>query len=198
VGKSCLLLQLVEEKFKTQHDVTIGVEFGIRYLNVDKNTIKIQIWDTAGQEQFRAITKAYYKGSAAAILVYDISRKDSFDNLTKWMQELKENGSSTMSIIIVGNKSDLEDKRRVSFAEGSKFASENGTAFIETSARNKVNVIEAFTEAAKIVLSKIDSGVIDITNEKFGVKPGNIQSSKNSSNQLQKKEKPKPMDEGCC
>ena len=93
MGKSCLLLQLVEEKFKTQHDVTIGVEFGIRYLNVDKNTIKIQIWDTAGQEQFRAITKAYYKGSAAAILVYDISRKDSFDNLTKWMQELKENGS---------------------------------------------------------------------------------------------------------
>jgi len=198
VGKSCLVLQLLEEKFRLKHDVTIGVEFGIRYLNVNNTVLKIQIWDTAGQDQFRAITKAYYRGAAAAILVYDISRKDTFINLGKWLFDLRENSNSTMSIIIVGNKCDLEDKRQVSFEEGLKFANENATAFIETSAKNKINVIDAFSEVSKMVLSKIESGIIDITNDKNGVKSGNIGGKNNSSIRIKSPELINQNKNQCC
>lgn len=85
VGKSCLMLRFTEEKFKTEHEPTLGVEFGSKYIKINENNLKIQIWDTAGQESFKSITRSYYKGSIAVLLVYDITKRDSFDNLNKWL-----------------------------------------------------------------------------------------------------------------
>ena len=104
VGKSCLLLQFTDNKFWHQHELTIGVEFGGKTIEVNNKSIKIQIWDTAGQEAFQAITRTYYKGAIGALLVYDISRKETFNHITKWLDEVKQNGSKEICIILVGNK----------------------------------------------------------------------------------------------
>ena len=110
VGKSCLLLQFTDNKFRHQHELTIGVEFGAKTIEIDSKIIKIQIWDTAGQEAFQAITRTYYKGAVGALLVYDITRRDTFTHVTKWLEEVKANSSKSIVIILVGNKKDLENK----------------------------------------------------------------------------------------
>merc|ERR1712039_711147 len=117
VGKSCLLLQFTDKRFQPVHDLTIGVEFGARLINIENKQIKLQIWDTAGQESFRSITRSYYRGASAALLVYDISRRDTFNHLARWLQEARQNASANMVIMLIGNKSDL-DRREVSYEEG--------------------------------------------------------------------------------
>mmetsp|Transcript_39676 Transcript_39676/g.35416 ORF Transcript_39676/g.35416 Transcript_39676/m.35416 type:complete len:106 (+) Transcript_39676:85-402(+) len=89
VGKSCLLLQFIDKRFRQKHEVTIGVEFGARMINVDGKNIKLQIWDTAGQESFRSITRSYYRAAAGALLVYDITRRETFTHLTRWLDEAR-------------------------------------------------------------------------------------------------------------
>ena len=108
VGKSCFLLQFIDKRFKMTHDLTIGVEFGTKIIPIDKARIKLQIWDTAGTESFKSITKGYYKGSIGAFLVYDITSKDSFDHVQSWYDELKEATNTQMMVCLVGNKADLE------------------------------------------------------------------------------------------
>ena len=109
VGKSCLLLQFTDNRFKPGHDLTIGVEFGSRTVAIDKsNNIKLQIWDTAGQESFRSITRSYYRGAICALLVYDITRRNTFQNLVRWLEEMLEHAYNRMTIVLVGNKKDLE------------------------------------------------------------------------------------------
>lgn len=110
MGKSCLLLQFIDKRFRQKHEVTIGVEFGARMLSVDSKNIKLQIWDTAGQESFRSITRSYYRSSAGALLVYDITRRESFSHLGRWLEEAKQNGNPNMVFILVGNKCDLESE----------------------------------------------------------------------------------------
>ena len=110
VGKSCLLLQFTDNKFRHQHELTIGVEFGGKTINLEGKAVKIQIWDTAGQEAFQAITRTYYKGAIGAFLVYDITRKETFEHITKWLQEVKTNGSKSVCIVLIGNKEDLTEK----------------------------------------------------------------------------------------
>ena len=105
-----MLLQFTNERFRKSHEVTIGVEFGAKLINVDGRDIKLQIWDTAGQEHFKSITKSYYKSAAGAIIVFDVSRRDSFDAVQKWLNDAQINGNETMSFIIVGNKTDLEEE----------------------------------------------------------------------------------------
>ena len=105
-----------------QHELTIGVEFGAKTIELNNKNIKIQIWDTAGQEAFQAITRTYYKGAAGALLVYDITRRDTFTHVTKWLEEVKSNSSKSICIILIGNKKDLEDKRQVTYEEGENFA----------------------------------------------------------------------------
>jgi len=112
VGKSCLLLQFTDNRFKQAHDLTIGVEFGARTLTIDKTTnIKLQIWDTAGQESFRSITRSYYRGAICSLLVYDVTRRVSFQNVVRWLEEMREHAYSKMLIILVGNKKDLDNQR---------------------------------------------------------------------------------------
>ncbi|KAI1300656.1 Ras- protein Rab-2A [Mortierella claussenii] len=172
VGKSCLLLQFTDKRFQPAHDLTIGVEFGARFVSVAGKQIKLQIWDTAGQESFRSITRSYYRGAAGALLVYDITRKDTFKHLTTWLEDARQHANANTTIMLIGNKSDLDSKRAVSYEEGEAFAKANGLFFMETSAKTAANVEEAFVETATNIYEKIQSGVFDIHNEAHGIKIG--------------------------
>jgi len=177
VGKSCLLLQFTDKRFQPVHDLTIGVEFGARMITVSNQTqVKLQIWDTAGQESFRSITRSYYRGAAGALLVYDITRRDTFQHLSRWLEEAKSHAQPNMVILLIGNKNDLEHKRAVSTEEGRAFADANGLLFLETSAKTAFNVEQAFLKTAEEIHSKIQSGEIDVSNESHGIKVG-MQSS---------------------
>jgi len=172
VGKSCLLLQFTDKRFQPVHDLTIGVEFGARMVTIDQRQIKLQIWDTAGQESFRSITRSYYRGAAGALLVYDITRRETFNHLARWLEEARQNAHQNMVIMLIGNKSDLEHRRQVSHEEGAKFAKENGLIFLETSAKTAANVEEAFIHTAQKIYEHIQNGVYDVSNDSFGIKVG--------------------------
>ena len=146
VGKTNILSKYLNNEFDENSKATIGVEFSLKTFEIDHNTVKAQIWDTAGQERYRSITNAYYKGARGALLVYDISRKITFENIDNWVADLKENGESDMTTVLIGNKSDLEDERQVSKEEGELKAKQYGMAFIETSAKNGNNIEKAFVD----------------------------------------------------
>jgi len=163
VGKSCILLQFTDNKFRHQHELTIGVEFGAKTIEINGKQIKIQIWDTAGQEAFQAITRTYYKGAIGALLVYDITRRETFTHVTKWLDDVRTNSSKNVTVILIGNKKDLEDKRQVSYEEGEAFAKENGLMFLETSAKTAYNVVESFNLSAQCILNNIERTGVDPT-----------------------------------
>ncbi len=140
-------------------------------VNISGKQIKLQIWDTAGQESFRSITRSYYRGATGALLVYDISRRDTFNHLTRWLDEARQHANPKMVIMLIGNKSDLE-KREVSYEEGEKFAKENGLIFLETSAKTAQNVEEAFLKTAQKIYDNIQSGLYDLSNDSHGIKVG--------------------------
>jgi Ras-related protein Rab-11A len=123
VGKSNLLSRFTRNEFNLDSKSTIGVEFATRSIQVDAKTIKAQIWDTAGQERYRAITSAYYRGAVGALLVYDISKHQTYENVTRWLKELRDHADSNIVIMLVGNKSDLRHLRAVPTEEAKQFAS---------------------------------------------------------------------------
>jgi len=172
VGKSCLLLQFTDKRFNPEHDLTIGVEFGTQTVNIHNETVKLQIWDTAGQETFRSITRSYYRNTAGALLVYDITRRETFMHVSQWLQDAKQHGSTDMTVILVGNKCDLEHLRQVSTDEGQKFAKDNGLLFIETSAKTSLNVEEAFVKPAQRIYQRVRDGDINPTDQSSGVQLG--------------------------
>lgn len=146
VGKSNLLSRFTRNEFNLDSKSTIGVEFATKSIQVDAKTIKAQIWDTAGQERYRAITSAYYRGAVGALLVYDISKQVSFENVERWLKELRDHAEPNIVIMLVGNKSDLRHKRAVSTETAMSFAERNNLAFIETSALDATGVDEAFRQ----------------------------------------------------
>ena len=146
VGKTNILSKYLRNEFDPNSKSTVGVEFGTKNIVIDNNKIKLQIWDTAGQERYRSITSAYYKGAKGAILVYDITRKTSFENIDKWIPDLKSNGDNDIIMILVGNKSDLENQREVTEDEGKQKAQNYKIAFMETSAYNGSNIEKAFQD----------------------------------------------------
>ena len=146
VGKSNILSKYLKNEFDQSSKATVGVEFGTKTVEMNDKKIKIQIWDTAGQERYRSITSAYYKGAKGAFIVYDITRRNTFDNIDKWISDLKTNGDNNISIMLIGNKSDLNDKREVETNEGIKKSEETKIAFMETSALSGENIIKAFNE----------------------------------------------------
>ncbi|CAI0459400.1 unnamed protein product [Linum tenue] len=141
-------------------------------INIDNKQIKLQIWDTAGQESFRSITRSYYRGAAGALLVYDITRRETFNHLASWLEDARQHANSNMTIMLIGNKCDLAHRRAVSAEEGEQFARENGLVFMEASAKTAQNVEEAFINTAGKIYKKIEDGVLDISNESYGIKLG--------------------------
>ncbi|KAF9144623.1 Ras- protein Rab-11A [Mortierella sp. GBA39] len=158
VGKSNLVSRFTRNEFNLESKSTIGVEFTTRSIQVDAKTIKAQIWDTAGQERYRAITSAYYRGAVGALLVYDIAKHATYENVGRWLKELRDHADNNIVIMLVGNKSDLRHLRAVPTEEAKQFAAENGLSFIETSALDSSNVELSFqrilTEIYRIVSNK--------------------------------------------
>jgi len=157
VGKSCLLLRFADDTYTDSYISTIGVDFKIRTVDLDTKTIKLQIWDTAGQERFRTITSSYYRGAHGIIIVYDITDKESFDNVRQWLFEIDRYASENVCKLLVGNKSDLANKRAVEFEAAKSFADELNIPFLETSAKNATNVEQAFLTMAAQIKNKMQS-----------------------------------------
>ncbi|KAL6561609.1 Ras-related protein RABA1f [Orobanche minor] len=146
VGKSNLLSRFTRNEFSLESKSTIGVEFATRSIRVNEKVVKAQIWDTAGQERYRAITSAYYRGAVGALLVYDVTRHVTFENVERWLKELRDHTDSNIVIMLVGNKADLRHLRAVSTEDAKAFAERERTFFMETSALESMNVENAFTE----------------------------------------------------
>jgi Ras-related protein Rab-11A len=146
VGKSNLLSRFTRNEFCLESKSTIGVEFATRSIQVDGKTIKAQIWDTAGQERYRAITSAYYRGAVGALLVYDITKQVTYENVERWLKELRAHADSNIIIMLVGNKSDLRHLRSVSVEDATAFSEREGLSFLETSALENVNIEAAFQQ----------------------------------------------------
>ncbi|XP_034252966.1 ras-related protein Rab-4B [Thrips palmi] len=173
-GKSCILHQFIESKFKDNSSHTIGVEFGSKIVKVGGKSVKLQIWDTAGQERFRSVTRSYYRGAAGALLVYDITSRDSFNALSNWLRDARSLAGPNIVILLVGNKKDLDAKREVTFLEASKFAQENELIFLESSAKTGENVEESFLKCSKTILSKIETGELDPERIGSGIQYGDL------------------------
>ncbi|KAI3856986.1 hypothetical protein MKX03_019046 [Papaver bracteatum] len=188
VGKSCLLLQFTDKRFQPVHDLTIGVESGTRMITIDNKPIKLQIWDTAGQEAFRSITRSYYRATAGALLVYDITRRETFNHLASWLEDARQYADANMTIMLIGNKCDLSHRRAVSTEEGAQFAKEHGLIFMEASAKTALNVGEAFISTATTIYKKFQEGVFDISNPSPGIKIGPAWIPEPSE----------PVSRGCC
>ena len=213
VGKSSLLVRLTDQRFLSKPDPTLGVEFGSKLIALpeENKTVKLQCWDTAGTENFRALTKSYYRGAAGALIVFDISSKNSFENTRTWLADVRELADPNLTCILVANKVDLcpdegqgegetppasvksgRKQREVSRAEAERFAQEEGLLYIEASAKTGENVDKAFEEATRDILQKIKQGVFD-DNKSPGVKSTR---SRNDPNTLQLEDTKRSG--GCC
>ena len=152
VGKSNILLRYIHDRFNEEFHSTIGVEFGAKNIQIDDQIFRIQIWDTAGQEAFRSITRAYYKNSVCACVVYDITNRSTFDNIKSWVEDCKKLSPKTVLMILVGNKIDLENKREVTYDEGNTFAGKNGMLFLNVQPKLvKISIIYFMKAQKKLI-----------------------------------------------
>lgn len=155
------MLRFLDDVFKNQHEPTLGVEFGSKTTLIQNKKIRLQIWDTAGQESFKAITRAYYKGSIASLVVFDITNEASFNNIQHWLKEIKTHSHQKMRIVLIGNKSDLNSHREVSEERVKQLMKESGIEkYYETSALNGSNITKPFLELGEAIMSEINSGAL--------------------------------------
>ena len=180
VGKTNIMSKYLKNEFHEDSKATVGVEFGAKKFDIEGKSVKAQIWDTAGQERYKAITTTYYKGAKGALIVYDITRKETFDSVDRWISELVNCGDKNMTMLLIGNKCDLDSQRQVTKEQGEEKAKAFKVAFLETSASSGENLDVAFEMIMKEVYSKCknefdeDEGMedmqmgqeIDLTKEK--------------------------------
>ena len=187
VGKTNLVKRFINNSFSKETKATVGVEFMSQSYIIDNKIYKVELWDTAGQERYKAITAAYYKGAKGALIVYDVTSKETFDNVDKWHNDLTTKGSPNINIVIVGNKTDLKDKIVINTDMSQKKAQFLQVPFMETSALDASNVKEAFY----LLIQKMYLSLINKSKEEK--KPDNIEEGVNIN--LEKKEDEK---KGCC
>ncbi|CUS11333.1 unnamed protein product [Tuber aestivum] len=175
VGKSCLLLRFADDTYTESYISTIGVDFvgppmhlvpptilsKIRTVELDAKTVKLQIWDTAGQERFRTITSSYYRGAHGICVVFDVTDMDSFNNVKQWLQEIDRYATEGVNKLLVGNKSDIADKKVVEYTVAKEFADSLGIPFLETSAKNATNVEQAFLTMARQIKERMGSTTVN-------------------------------------
>ena len=154
VGKSCIVLRYTDNTFSQNLMNSIGVDFKLKNIEIDNKKIKLQIWDTAGQERFRTITTSYYKGAHAILICFDITDRESFEHIRNWMADIDKFAKEGVLRILVGNKCDLEHARQVRKEEGNEIANKYGIKYIETSAKDTINIEDLFISTAKNLLSK--------------------------------------------
>lgn len=176
VGKSCLILRYTEDQFPEDFLTTIGVDFKVKNINIENQDYKLQIWDTAGQEQFRSITKSFYRNSHGVLVVFDLSDRESFESVPTWINSVLQSCESPINIILVGNKCDLD--HAVSKKEAEDLASSFNIKYIETSAKNNLNVDEAFSCLAKDV---IKNQTPKVTQEDIIIQPIEIDEKKKNN-----------------
>jgi len=182
VGKSCLLLRFSDDSFTPSFITTIGIDFKIRTIEFEGKKIKLQIWDTAGQERFRTITTAYYRGAMGILLVYDVTDDKSFANIRNWIRNIEQHASENVNKILIGNKCDLVDKKVIDTARGKALSEEFGIKFLETSAKNSINVDDAFISLAKDIKKRLLD--VEPPNDK---NPNNVNLNNSNQQQAQKK-----------
>ncbi|GFS04979.1 Ras-related protein Rap-1b [Elysia marginata] len=156
VGKTSLLNRYVHGQYQDHYVATIGIDFMVKELETKNgDTVKLQAWDLAGQERFRSITSSYYRGARGMLLVYDVTNRESFEIMDHHLNEVQRMAQEDIVIFLIGNKADNNDSRRqVSYEEGKKYADENGVSFLETSARDNINVNEAFEKFVEAVVDQ--------------------------------------------
>ena len=154
VGKSNILSRYLKDEFKEDAKATVGVELGTKFLKIKNIGAKLQIWDTAGQERYRSITSSYYKGSHGCFIVYDITNEATFQSVDKWFEQAQKEASKDISIILVGNKCDLENERKISKEKGEEKAKNFNCPFFETSALSKIKIDDIFNEMLNNIFEK--------------------------------------------
>ncbi|CAO3643882.1 unnamed protein product [Cunninghamella blakesleeana] len=203
VGKSNLLSRFTTNEFNLESKSTIGVEFATKNIEIEKHTIKAQIWDTSGQERYRAITGAYYRGAVGALLVYDITRQTSFQNVTHWLKELREHADPNIVIMLVGNKLDLsETNRAVTTEEGGALAEQEGFLFMETSALDATNVESAFATVFNTIYNNVPKKQVNAdqqaqsgpSGDRIQLRPPSVRSMSRNGDDEQKEK----SSGGCC
>ncbi|ORY57718.1 GTP-binding protein ypt1 [Leucosporidium creatinivorum] len=172
VGKSCLLLRFADDTYTESYISTIGVDFKIRTIELEGKTVKLQIWDTAGQERFRTITSSYYRGAHGIIVVYDVTDADTFSNVKQWLQEIDRYACEGVNKLLVGNKSDLTNKKVVEYSVAKEFADTISVSMLETSAKNATNVEQAFLTMAKQIKDRMASAPVAAGPAKAALKVG--------------------------
>ncbi|CAH9098407.1 unnamed protein product [Cuscuta epithymum] len=156
VGKSQILARFARNEFSLDSKATIGVEFQTRTVVIQHKSVKAQIWDTAGQERYRAVTSAYYRGAVGAMLVYDITKRETFDHIPRWLEELRSHADKNIVIILIGNKIDLDEQRAVPTEDAKEFAQKEGLFFLETSAKQETNVENAFMKLLEEIFNIVN------------------------------------------
>ncbi|GAA0162309.1 hypothetical protein Leryth_007397 [Lithospermum erythrorhizon] len=172
VGKTNILSRFTRNEFSLQSKSTIGVEFGTRTISVDDKYVKAQIWDTAGQERYRAITSAYYRGAVGALVVYDVTRNITFENVERWLKELRDHTDQNIVVMLVGNKADLRHLRAVPVENAQAFAERERTFFMETSALEDLNVENAFTEVLAEIYHVVSKKALDVGDDPAALPKG--------------------------
>ncbi|CAL9160034.1 unnamed protein product [Musa hybrid cultivar] len=172
VGKSNLLSRFTRNEFSNESKATIGVEFATRSIRIDGKVVKAQIWDTAGQERYRAITSAYYRGAVGALVVYDITRNVTFENVERWLKELRDHTDTSIVIMLVGNKADVRHLRAATTEDVTAFAEKENTFFMETSALESTNVEAAFNEVLTQIYQVVSRKALEAGNDSTSLPKG--------------------------